>query len=189
MIAYMRRNKALPQSSLAKLDKDIFNYSSKQVLKLLDNTNVKIISELVREPNISSLALAEKLDVPLSTLQRRRARVEKDILKKMYAFNYKAFGGRVGDLVICIDKDRSKEVARSLLKKYKNNITSCHTRIDSMHNVSAHVIFKDTDELYRLIESIKNMEYVTGVAWSETVEVIGDNNPGVISGFFNNKSN
>ena len=91
--------------------------------------------------------------------------------------------------MIAVDKDRSKEVVQSLLKKYKNNITSCHTKIDSTHNVLAHVVFKDSNELYRLIESIKNMEYVNGVAWSETVEVIGDNNPGVISGFFNNKSN
>jgi hypothetical protein len=89
--------------------------------------------------------------------------------------------------MIAVDKDRSKEVAQSLLKKYKTNITSCHTRIDSTHNVLAHVVFKDSNELYRLIESIKNMEYVTSTQWSETVEVIGDNNSEVISAFFDSK--
>jgi hypothetical protein len=61
-----------------------FGHSPKQVLKLLDNINIKIISELLRQPDISSLALAKKLDIPLSTLQRRRARIENAILEKLY---------------------------------------------------------------------------------------------------------
>jgi DNA-binding Lrp family transcriptional regulator len=133
---------------------------------------------------MSSLTLANKLDIPLSTIQRRRARIEKTILKRTYSFNYKAFGGRIGDLIINVDKGRSKEIAQSLLKKYKNNITYCHTRINSEHNVSAQVIYKYTQELHNLIESVRSMEYVTGVQWSEMVEMIGDNNSEVISGFF-----
>src|ERR671939_2106891 len=63
-----------------------FGYSPKQMLKVLDNINIKIVSELVRQPDISSLALSTKLDIPLSTLQRRRARIEKAILKRNYTF-------------------------------------------------------------------------------------------------------
>ena len=149
-----------------------FGYSPKQVLKVLDNINIKIVSELVRQPDMSSLALSKKLDIPLSTLQRRRARIEKVILKKTYTFNYKAFGGRIGDLIVSVDKGKSKEIAQILLKKYKNNILSCDTRINSMHNVSAHVVYKNTEELYELIENIKTMDYVDGIQWSEMVEAI-----------------
>jgi DNA-binding Lrp family transcriptional regulator len=186
----MARNKSISTESLPRLsttanaNNRVSYPSSKQVLKLLDNINIKIVSELVRQPDISSLALAKKLDIPLSTLQRRRARIEKAILKKTYDFNYKAFGGRIGDLIVNVDKGKSKEVAQNLLKKYKNNVISCFTRINSQHNVSAHVVFKDTEELYELIESIKTMPYVTGVNWSEMVEMIGDNNSEVISDFF-----
>jgi|SRR5919197_451099 DNA-binding Lrp family transcriptional regulator len=162
-----------------------FSYSPKQVLKLFDATNVKIISELVDDPTISSQALSKKLDVPVSTIQRRRAQLEKSMLKRAYSFDYKAFGGRVGDLIIKVDKGKSKEVAQYLLKNYKDNITFVHTRINSEHNVSAHVIYKDTQELHELIESVRTMEYVVNVMWSETVEMIGDNNSGVIRGFFN----
>ena len=171
-------------SSIAKLNNDI---PLKQTSKLLDSTNIKIISQIVNDPAISSLTLATKLDIPLSTLQRRRARIEKSILKRVYTFNYKAFGGRVGDLIIAVDKGKSKQVSQSLLRKYENNVVSCETRINSEHNVSAHVIYKNTEELYGLIEGIKTMEYVNGVNWSEVVELIGDNNSGVISGFFNSK--
>ena len=93
--------------------------SSKQVLKLRDSINIKIISELVNSPTISSLALSKKLDIPLSTLQRRRTRIEKDILKKNYTFDYKAFGARVGDLIVNVDKGKSDEVAQVLLKIIK----------------------------------------------------------------------
>ena len=158
--------------------------SPKQVSKLLDNINIKIVSELVRQPDISSLALSKKLDIPLSTLQRRKARIEKAILKRNYTFNYKAFGGRIGDLIVSVDKGKSKEIAQILLKKYKNNILSCDTRINSMHNVSAHVVYKNTEELYELIENIKTMDYVDGIQWSEMVEAIGENNSEVISAFF-----
>ena len=184
------RNKSISsESSLtSKADKNgsFGSNSPKQISKLLDNINIKIISELVRQPDISSLSLAKKLAIPLSTLQRRKARIEKAILKRNYTFNYKAFGGRVGDLIVSVDKGKSKEVAQSLLKKYKNNSISCDTRINSMHNVSAHVIYKNTEELFHLIESIKTMDYVTGVSWSEMVEAIGDNNSEVISAFFAN---
>ena len=170
----------------SKTDKNnnTFNHASKQILKLLDSTNIKIISELVSQPNISSLDLSKKLDIPLSTLQRRRARIENDILKRKYAFNYKAFGGRVGDLIVSVDKGKSREVAQALLKKYKNNIVSCNTRINSEHNVSAHTIFKDTVKLHELVESIKTMDYVSAVQWSELVEDLGDNNFEVMSAFF-----
>ena len=183
----MARNKNIHiESSTAKTDKNnnTFNHTSKQILKLLDSTNIKIISELVTQPSISSLSLSKKLDIPLSTLQRRRARIENDILKRNYTFNYKAFGGRVGDLIISVDKGKSREVAQALLKKYKNNIVSCNTRINSEHNVSAHTIFKDTGELHELVENIKTMDYVSGVQWSELVEDIGDNNFHVMSAFF-----
>ena len=173
-------------SSLANINnKGIFDYSPKQILKLLDDINIKIVSELVKEPNMSSISLANKLDIPLSTIQRRRATLEKSIIKKKYYFNYKAFGGRVGDLIINVDRGRSKEVSKLLLERYKCNVTFCHTRIDSAHNVLVRVVYKDTEELHKLIESVKSMEFVTDVQWSEVVEIIGDNDSDVIANFFN----
>src|SRR5919202_6190177 len=124
----MGRNKSIRTESIQESSIDS---SPKYVKKLLDSINIKIISELVRQPDISSLNLSKKLDVPLSTLQRRRARIEKDILKKNYTFNYKVFGGRVGDLIVSVDKGKSREVAQSIIKNHKNNVEYCHTRINS----------------------------------------------------------
>jgi hypothetical protein len=67
----MGRNKTIRTELLSKSSINNGSSAAKQISKLLDSDNIKIISELVRQPDISSLALAKKLDIPLSTLQRR----------------------------------------------------------------------------------------------------------------------
>ena len=181
----MIRNKSnRTQSSIAKIRSPNLSSYHKQSSKLLNSTNLKIISELLRKPNISSSSLAKKVQLPLSTLQRRRAKLEEVILKKTYTFDYKSFGARAGDLIINVDKGKSDDIAQSILKKHRNNVTYSHTRIDSTHSVLAHIIYKETAELYYIIEDIKTVEYVNSVSWSETVDVIGDNNSEVISALF-----
>ena len=132
-------------------------------------------------PSTSSASLATKLGMPLSSLQRRRAKLEKSVLIKSYDIDLKASGGKMGDAVINADKGRSREVATNILKKYKSNVMSVSTRI----NVAAQIIYNDTAELHSLLENIKSIPYVTSLEWSEMVEIIGDNSPSVVTAFFN----
>jgi DNA-binding Lrp family transcriptional regulator len=154
---------------------------TKGLLGLVDNTNLKIIEELLKDPSTSSA----KLGMPLSSLQSRRAKLEKSVLIKSYDINLKASGGKMGDAVINVDKGRSREVATNILKKFKSNVMNASTRINSEHNVNAQVLYNDTAELHNLLESIKSIPYVTSLQWSEMVEMIGDNSPLVINAFFN----
>jgi len=163
----------------------INDFKFKGLLGLVDNINLKIIEELVKNPNTSSMSLATKLQMPLSSLQRRRAKLEKSVLTKAYHINLKASGGKMGDTIINVDKGRSREVAGSILKKFKSNVMNVSTRINSEHNVAAQIIYNDTAELHNLLENIKAMPYVTSLQWSEMVEMIGDNSPSVITSFFN----
>jgi len=57
----------------------INDFKFKGLLGLVDNINLKIIEELVKNPNTSSMSLATKLQMPLSSLQRRRAKLEKSV--------------------------------------------------------------------------------------------------------------
>jgi len=120
--------------------------------------------------------------MPLSSLQRRSAKLEKSVLIKAYDIDLKASGGKMGDVVV---KGKSREVATNILKKYKSNVMSLSTRINSEHNVAAQILYKDTAELHNLLESIKSIPYVTSLQWSEIVEIIGDNSSLVITAFFN----
>lgn len=84
--------------------------------KILDDLNIKIAKELVNDPYISSTEIAAKFGVPLSTIQRRRARLEASMLKKEYTFDVRKFGWRVADLLISVEKgqggrDRFKALA------------------------------------------------------------------------------
>jgi len=73
------RNKTegvLKASGLTKKEKNgINNFRFKGLLTLVDDINLKIIEELVKNPNTSSASLATKLRMPLSSLQRRRAKL------------------------------------------------------------------------------------------------------------------
>ncbi|MGC2575085.1 MAG: Lrp/AsnC family transcriptional regulator [Candidatus Nitrosopolaris sp.] len=172
----MSRNKTegvLKASGLTKKEKNgINNFSFKGLLTLVDDINLKIIEEIIRNPNTSSASLATKLRMPLSSLQRRRAKLEKSVLVKAYHINLKASGGKIGDAVIKVDKGRSREVATNILRKFKSNVMNVSTRINSEHNVSAQIIYNDTAELHDLIESIKSIPYVNSLQWSEIVETI-----------------
>jgi DNA-binding Lrp family transcriptional regulator len=175
---------ALPRLSRAdKIKKDaIVKSDSKQalLLRLLDNTNIKIVSQIIENPDIGSLTLSKKFNIPLSTIQRRRAKIEKDVLKKTYTLDYKALGCRLGDLIVNVENGKAEEVAHKIINKYKTNVKQCQIRINSIHNIIAQIIYKNSNELNYLIEGIKAMDYVITVEWSEMVKTIGDNDSGIV---------
>jgi len=162
------------------------DYSTKatDVFKIFDNTNLKIIEELVADPSLSSSSLASKLEIPLSSLQRRRSKLEKTVLSKSYNINLKSFGGKIGEVVINVEKGKSREVAKQILKKFKQNVMSVSTRINAEHNISAQIMYDDTAELHNLLENIKSMPFITSLQWSEIVETIGDNRLAVMGALF-----
>ncbi len=43
-------------------------------------------------------------------------------------------------------------------------------------NVSAQALYKGSEELLEIIESVKATSYVKNVDWSEAVKVVGNNN-------------
>jgi len=108
----------------------INDFKVKGFLTLIDDINLKIIEEIVKNPNASSMPIATKLQMPLSSLQRRRTKLEKSVLTKAYHVNLKTSGGKVGDTIINVDKGRSREVAGSILKKFKSNVMNVSTRIN-----------------------------------------------------------
>ena len=47
---------------------------------------------------------------------------------------------------------------------------------DPQINVSAQALYKCSEELLEIIESVKATSYVKNVGWSEAVKVVGNNN-------------
>ncbi|MGA8911354.1 MAG: Lrp/AsnC family transcriptional regulator [Nitrososphaeraceae archaeon] len=164
------------------------NKDNKTELVLLDSLNAKIIKELVSNPNVRSVTIASKYKAPLSTVQRRKARLENSILKKNYQINTRELGWRTADLFLSVEKGRSEELAKKILDSNGNNNIILNTSLrigDPEINVSAQVLYKGSEELLEIIESVKAMPYVKNVDWSETVKVVGNNNIGMLERLFN----
>jgi DNA-binding Lrp family transcriptional regulator len=120
----------------------------------------------------SSKALARKLGLPATTIQRRRKRLEQDFLKISYALELSKFGWHKVDFLIATESGRTDVIARSLLKRdevvYVGKSIGQHT-ID----LRVETILKDNAEILRMMELLKATPGIKEVVWTEIVEVVG----------------
>ncbi|WP_431754468.1 winged helix-turn-helix transcriptional regulator [Nitrososphaera sp.] len=133
----------------------------------------KILTVLLNpEGQMSSHDLAEKLNLPRTTIQRRRRSLEKRFLTVAYSLNLEELGYRRVDLLIFAHSGKTMSVGKRLLEfdpvVYVARAIGEHT-ID----LKAEIIIKDNLELLELLEKIKSMDGVRDAIWSESIEVIG----------------
>ena len=160
------------------------------VLKMFDDLNIKIARELINKPDISSTDIASKYDTPLSTIQRRRAKLEQSILAKTYNLDVRKLGWRTADLLISVERGKAEETARKLLENNKVNVIVASLRIgDPKVDIMANIFYKDSIELHGLTEKVKAMPYVTYVEWAEVVKVIGNNFGSILEKIFHRVDN
>jgi DNA-binding Lrp family transcriptional regulator len=170
----------------------------------LDKKDLIILNEMLANPDVTSLNISKKLKLPLSTVQRRRTAIERSsIVRKSYELDAKQFGWRTVDILITVEKGDCVEIANRLLTENigiglssdiskiinKGDNTSPGPRViesslrigDPVVNVVARVIYKSSDELFRIIQEIKKMPNIARVEWSEIVKVVGRNNALVLT--------
>ena len=141
----------------------------------IDPINLKIIEELLNNPDIKSSELASKLQIPLSTLQRRKTRLEVDVLKKFYYFDFSQIGYRMAEVFLHVENGKTDEVAKKILKMFNKNVLKISSRIDSTTNLCVEILFKDSVELHQILEGLRSMECTSNTMFSEIVNVIGNN--------------
>jgi DNA-binding Lrp family transcriptional regulator len=171
------RRKTINQKSSANYK----NYDKTSDMFHFDLLDINIIKELLTKSNIRTADIAAKYKIPLSTLQRRRARIENSILEKKYLLDIKKKGWRTGMILANVTEGRAKEVAKMIVERYKDNAISSSTRINDQNNVIAEVIYNHPSDLHNIIEQIKGNPHVSTVTWSELVEIVGSNNAPLIS--------
>lgn len=133
----------------------------------------KILKILLTPPNgpRSTKSISAKLEIPVTTVRRRRQRLEKNILKVHYILEIEKFGWRRVDFFISIMQGKVNDVARDLMNL--NNVTYVGKSIGE-HTIDLRVesIVKDNILLLDLLEKIKGMNGVRDVVWSEIVDVV-----------------
>jgi DNA-binding Lrp family transcriptional regulator len=145
--------------------------STSKSLVHLDRTNLKIIEELLNNGEIKSSEIASKLKIPLSTIQRRRATLEKfDILKKNYSLDVTKLGLRVAEVSISTKKGSSRKVLDEIYNRHRKYITDMSLRVGNPDtNISFRIVYKNSSRLFNLLEEIKGNLMVDKVDWSEYI--------------------
>jgi DNA-binding Lrp family transcriptional regulator len=164
-------------SSIIDRDDDEGDIHSKNNIPItkLSEADKEILKVLLSPDNglkHSSLLLAKKLGIPLTTIQRRKKRLEKDFLTSSYTLDIEKFGWRRVDLLIYTKNGKTDSVANKLLENeevvYVGKSIGEHT-ID----LRVEIIVRDNAELLDILEKTKSMDGVSDVVWSEIVQVVG----------------
>ncbi len=147
--------------------------SSNKDRNLLTEVDKKMLrSLLLSKGRVSSLALSRKLEIPLTTVQRRRKRLESEFLEVNYSLSFSKLGWRRAHLFISCDKGRTSMIGKDLLEQICILSVS---RSMGEHTIDLHaeIIFNNNTELINLIDWIKAIEGVKDLMWTEPVEIIG----------------
>ena len=140
-------------------------------LSQLDRKILKIL--LTPNGHVTSTnSISTKLGIPVTTIRRRRKRLESKFLKLQYVLDIEKFGWRRIDFFISIRNGLVNSVGKKLIEL--NDVTYVGKSIGE-HTIDLRVetIVKDNVVLLDLLEQIKGMEGVKDVVWSEIVNVIG----------------
>jgi DNA-binding Lrp family transcriptional regulator len=135
---------------------------------IIDNLDQKMLELLIKGYENKKIATVVK--TPLSTIQRRIRKIfENQYIKRKNELNYKKLGLRKGYLQISLKGDNSYEVAQKLAGI--SGIISV-SEVTGSFDILCTCIFKNTEELFSLMENIKTIERIDKVAWSEEVHSI-----------------
>ena len=120
----------------------------------------------------STKSISTKLGIPITTIRRRRKRLEDKFLKMHYVLDIEKFGWRRVDFFVSIRNGMVNAVAKKLMEL--DDVTYVGKSIGE-HTIDLRVetIVKDNSVLLDLLEKIKGMEGVKDVVWSEIVSVVG----------------
>jgi DNA-binding Lrp family transcriptional regulator len=164
-------------------DKSNFETKNNEIdmISVLDKINLKIIEELLNNGEIKSSEIASKLKIPLSTIQRRRTKIEKTLFRKKYELNLNQMGFRNALIFVDVLKGRAKETGEKLLTRFDRSVLRASTRINSSNNLCLEIVYDNSEQLHFLLEEIKAMPWTSNVDWSEQVNSIGDNVSNIIN--------
>ena len=137
----------------------------------IDKINLKIIKALMENPNIKSSELSDKLQVPLSTIQRRRAVLEKTaVVKKEYILDLRKFGLRIAEILIDIEKGNHDKLLEDIKVKFNKNIISISRKIgDPGINIGIKIVYSDSIQLFEVLEELRKNSMVKKFDWFESI--------------------
>lgn len=151
------------------------NENTEQNAPILSEVDKKILQNLLSSSgHISSLELSRDLGIPLSTIQRRRKKLEGDLIERNYSIKPERFGWRRITLLVSVNGNIPL-VGKKILETSETIVSVTKILGGDGVNLMIDLIFKTNKDLLLLIDRIKSLDNVEVVAWRESVEPIGKN--------------
>lgn len=152
----------------------------------LDRINIEILRNIIKNPDIKSSEISEKIDIPLSTIQRRRSRIETSaVLKKSFEIDFHKLGLRVADLLIKISKGDIETIVSDIVKQHSKSILEVTVRLGQPDiNLVVRITYKDNDEVYGIMRTFNTIEHIDSIQWSELLKEVKIDKHGLIENLF-----
>ena len=152
----------------------------------LDRINIEILRNIIKNPDIKSSEISEKIDIPLSTIQRRRSRIETSaVLKKSFEIDFHKLGLRVADLLIKISKGDIETIVSDIVKQHSKSILEVTVRLGQPDiNLVVRIAYKDNDEAYGIMRTFNTIEHIDSIQWSELLKEVKIDKHGLIENLF-----
>ena len=84
-------------------------------------------------------------------------------------------------MLIKVRKGEIENVANQIFKQHSKSILEMSVRIGQLDfNLVAQVVYKDSDEIYVIMETVNKIDHVESIQWSEIVKVILSNENGLV---------
>ena len=148
----------------------------KEQTPVLSPVDKKILKTLLSSTGeISSLTLSRELDIPLSTVQRRRKRLEADFLEASYSPKLEKLGWRVAMLFVHTEKGNTLGVGKEILSWKDSTVRVWRAIGAETTDIITEAIFQENKDLMDIIERVKAIKGVTNISWIELVSTLGKN--------------
>jgi DNA-binding Lrp family transcriptional regulator len=136
------------------------DYSKKNI----DKIDAQIIKLLIGGDH-SNIVISSKLNIPLSTIQRRTNSImKKNLVIPTMRLNHAKFGYHTGLIHIYISDGKIKETANNVLGL--DGVTSVEIHIGNS-DILADFAYKDSRDLLDIMIKIKQMDGIERTLWSE----------------------
>lgn len=140
-------------------------------LSAVDKKLLKMLLE--SQGDTSSLQLSRELEIPLSTVQRRRKRLEGRFIVHSYSLKYDAFAKRQITFIVSLGGGIRSEVVKEVLAL--DRVVAVTRTFGDGLDLKVEAVLETNEELAGLSEQLKSISGVQKVSWFESIEVLERN--------------
>jgi nitrate reductase NapAB chaperone NapD len=153
--------------------------NNNSVTNSLDKTDFRIVSLLVL--GYDNKKISSTLNIPLSTIQRRtRLILQSELVTQEYQPNFKMLGIKKGLLHTYLRDGKLRKTAEKISEM--EGILSVSIHVGNSDIVSEFV-YDNSEDLVDIIASIKDIEGVTHIVWSEEIYKLKTHKENILKSF------